>query len=182
MIIPVDYPALWGTDRDRQNAAYESLMAETRNPVPWAADVWDDVVLHLEDGDNHNRAIAAQLLCNLAATDPGGRIFGADLDALLQVTRDPRTVTARHSLKSLWRIGLAGEPSRRRLLDVLAQRYRDTFDAAEKHPTLVRGDLAETLRLLHDATGDDAVRELAQQLIASEPDEKYRKKYAKFWK
>jgi hypothetical protein len=66
------------------------------------------------------------------------------------------------------------------LLDVVARRYRDSF--GEKNGTLVRSDLVETLRLLHDATSDETVRSAATELIAAEPDEKYRRKYAKFWR
>ncbi len=171
------YADLWVEDAERRGHAYRTLMAETEQPVPWAAERWDDVVAHLSDPDNHVRSIAAQLLCNLAAHRPIAR---SDLDALLTVTRDPRFVTARHSLRSLWRIGLAGPEQRRVLLDVVGERYRDSF--GEKNGTLVRSDLVETLRLLHDATADEAVRSAATGLIAAEPDEKYRRKYAKFWR
>ena len=171
------YADLWVEDAQRRGDAYRALMAATEQPVPWAGEHWDDLVAHLTDADNHVRSIAAQLLCNIAAHRPIAR---SDLDALLTVTKDPRFVTARHSLRSLWRIGLAGPEQRRELLDVVTRRYQDSF--GEKNGTLVRSDLVETLRLLHDATGDEAVRSAATGLIAAEPDEKYRKKYAKFWR
>ncbi|MCO8270451.1 hypothetical protein M1L60_07560 [Actinoplanes sp. TRM 88003] len=179
VVIPDSYSDLWGADRGRQNAAYESLMATTEQSVPWAGAVWDDVVGHLADRDNHNRAIAGQLLCNLAAHESSDRVLG-DLPALIVVTKDPRFVTARHTLRSLWKIGLAGEKQRAGLLETLRVRYRDSFD--EKNGTLVRSDLVESLRRLHDAVPDEAVSELAQEFIAAEPEEKYRKKYAKFWR
>ncbi|KUL25716.1 hypothetical protein [Actinoplanes awajinensis] len=171
---------LWVQDAERRGVAYRALLAESEQPVSWAGEVWDDVVAHLGDHDNHVRSIAAQLLCNLAAHDTSGRILGDDLEALLTVTKDPRFVTARHSLRSLWRIGLAGGVQRRVLLDVITQRYQDSF--AEKNGTLVRSDLVETLRTLHDATSDEAVRTTATALIAAEPDEKYRRKYARHWR
>ncbi len=177
---PVQYPDLWIKDREKQNDAYKFLMEATEKPVPWAGAVRDDVVKHLRDADNHNRAIAAQLLCDLASTDGTGRVLGGDLDALITITKDPKFVTARHSLKSLWKIGLAGEEPRHALLGVIAQRYRDSF--AEKNGTLVRSDLAETLRQLHDATSGPAVESIARELIATEPDGKYRKKYLTFGK
>ena len=104
----------------------------------------------------------------------------SDLPALITVTKDPRFVTARHTLRSLWRIGLAGEKSRHGLLDAVGARSRDSF--GEKNGTLVRSDLVESLRRLHDAVPDEAVRAFAEEIIAAEPDEKYRKKYARFWK
>ncbi|MBL7258667.1 hypothetical protein [Paractinoplanes lichenicola] len=177
--IPAGYAHLWGTDRQQQNAAYDALMAATEEAVPWADAVWDDVKDHLTDSDNHNRAIAGQLLCNLAAHEAGDRILG-ELPALITVTKDPRFVTARHTLRSLWKIGLAGERQRHGLLDALGTRYRDSFD--EKNGTLVRSDLVESLRRLHDVVADDAVRALAEEIIAAEPDAKYQKKYARFWR
>lgn len=178
-MIPAWYADLWVADRDRRGAAYDALLAATGQPVPWAGAVWSDVVGHLNDPDNHCRSIAAQLLCNLAAHDPDGRVLG-DLDALMAVTKDPRFVTARHSLRSLWRIGLAGEPQRRAVLAAIGRRFADSYP--EKNGTLVRSDLAETLRLLYDAVGDETVRTTALALIDTEPDEKYRRKYARFWR
>jgi hypothetical protein len=170
---------VWSADRPRQNAAYDALMAATAEPVPWAGEVWDEVVAQLSDPDNHNRAIAAQLLCNLAAHDDGERILG-DLNALMTVTWDERFVTARHTLRSLWRIGLGGDAQRRAVLDALSRRYADSV--AEKNGTLVRNDIVESLRRLHDATGDPAIEPLARELIEAEPDLTYRRKYARHWK
>jgi len=43
-----------------------------------------------------------------------------DLAALLNVTKEERFVTARHSLQSLWKVGVAGELQRKALLKGLA--------------------------------------------------------------
>jgi len=51
--------------------------------------------------DNHQRAIAAQVLSNLAKSDPKSRML-EDLDALFVVRKDERSVTAWHSPQSLW--------------------------------------------------------------------------------
>ena len=177
--IPADLVDLWGTDRDRQNAAYRTFMDATTVPVPWAHDVWDDVVANLGHKDNHNRAIAAQLLCNLASRDTTDRVLG-DLDALVEVTRDAKFVTARHALKSLWRIGRGGEVQRRAVVAALAARYREA--EAEKNGTLIRHDVVESLRALHDAVADPEVETTARELIELETDLKYRKKYAKHWR
>ncbi|MEV7621721.1 hypothetical protein [Actinoplanes sp. NPDC089786] len=174
----MDLDGLWSSDRARQNTAYEQVMAATAEPVPWAGDVWDDVVAHLAGTDNHDRAIAAQLLGNLAAHDTGGRIE-RDLPALMAVTRDERFVTARHALKSVWRAGLSGDKARATVVGALAARYREA--EGEKNGTLVRHDIVESLRHLRDATQDDAIEAVARELIALEPDPKYRKKYARHW-
>lgn len=176
---PPEFADVWGPDRQRRNAAYTALMDATTGPVAWSEDVWDQVVAHLTDEDNHNRSIAAQLLCNLAAHDTTTRVL-ADLDALMEVTRDPRFVTARHALRSLWRIGLADGIQRTAALDALARRYRDS--ATEKNGTLVRSDIVESLRRLHDAVDDPRVEATARALIEEEPDPKYRTKYAAHWR
>ena len=81
-------------DRAVQGKAFTSLMEATEGPVDWAYEVWDDLLKALKHRDNHLRAIAAQVLCNLAKSDPAARMLD-DFHALLAVTRDDRFVTAR---------------------------------------------------------------------------------------
>ncbi|WP_144127274.1 hypothetical protein [Catellatospora sichuanensis] len=177
--VPARFGDLWAADRARQNAAFDAFMDETGQPVPWAHEVWGEVVAQLGHADNHNRAVAAQLLCNLAAGDPSERIVD-DLPALIEVTRDPRFVTARHCLLSLWRIGLAGPVERAAVVAALEGRYRDC--AAEKNATLIRNDIVASLRRLCDATGDAGIESTARRLIDLETDPKYRRKYLGHWK
>jgi hypothetical protein len=130
--------------------------------------------------DNHLRAIAAQLLANLAAySDPEKRIMN-DFEALLNCTRDERFVTARHTLQSIWKTGIAGQEQRQLVVEGLARRFADC--AAEKNCTLIRYDIAQGLRNLYNVTQGEAIREHALGLIETEPDLKYRKKYAAVWK
>ena len=178
-IVPVDYAGLWGSDRALQNEAYTAIMAATEQPVDWAYLLWDQALANLTHHDNHNRAIAAQLLCNLAKSDPEGRIVH-DLDKLLAVTKDERFVTARHCLQNLWKVGVAGPVQRARLLDGLETRYFDCL--AEKNWSLIRFDIIQGLRNLYAAVGDEAVKTKALALIDREEEIKYRKKYAGVWK
>lgn len=158
---------------------FDALLKQTGKPVPWAYDVWDVMVAGLTDQDNHRRSIAAQVLCNLALSDPKKRIL-KDLDALMVVTHDARFVTARHSLSALWRIGLAGKKQRAVVVDRLAKRFAEAAD--EKNGTLIRYDIAVSLRNLFDAVQDESIKTTALALIATETDEKYRKKYATAWR
>ncbi|GAA2376334.1 hypothetical protein GCM10010404_35210 [Nonomuraea africana] len=176
---PQEFSDLWSKNRERQNAGYEEMMRVTGNPVPWAYEVWDEVVDNLVHEDNHNRAIAAQILCNLAVSDPEGRIL-KDLAALIEVTRDKRFVTARHCLQSLWKIGLAGSTQRAALVDALAARFSEC--ESEKNTTLIRNDIIVGLRNLHEATCDETIAQRATALIETEDDIKYRGKYAKSWR
>src|SRR5690242_5601205 len=92
------YPArmedLRSADKDRQNAAFAFLEETTQEPVDWAYEIWDDLLHLLVAGDNRQRAIAAQILCNLAKSDPDAHLV-EDVAALLTVTKDERFVTAR---------------------------------------------------------------------------------------
>lgn len=170
---------LYSQDNARQNQAYNNLLSATEQPVDWAYHAWDELLAALGHKDNHVRAIASQVLINLAKSDPEGRML-TDFDRLLEVTKDERFVTARHCLQSLWKIGTAGEPQRRLVVDGLTRRYNEA--PAEKNGTLIRYDILEGLRKLYDTTNDGTIREQALALIETEQDEKYRKKYASLWK
>jgi hypothetical protein len=166
-------------DRDVQGKAFRSLMEATDGQVDWAYEIWDELVRTLTHKDNHQRAIAAQILCNLARSDPEERML-KDFDALLAVTRDERFVTARHCLLSLWKVGAAGKKQQRRLVDGLAGRFDECI--AEKNCTLIRYDILQGLRKLYDEVKDETIRAKALALIGTEEDLKYRKKYASVWR
>ena len=166
-------------DMDLQNQAYSYLLEVTEQPVDWAYDAWDKLLAGLSDQDNHLRSISAQLLSNLAKSDPDNRML-KDFPALLEVTRDEKFVTARHSLQAIWKVGLAGARQQQMVVDGLATRFRECI--AEKNCTLIRYDIIQDLRNLYDEIKDETVREKALALIETEADLKYRKKYAGLWK
>jgi hypothetical protein len=98
---------------DRQNYAFQSLLKATDSPVGWAYEVWEDLLRTLVDGDSRQRSIAAQVLSNLAKSDPKERML-KDLAALVKVTKDERFVTARHCLQSLWKVGVVANRNAKR--------------------------------------------------------------------
>jgi len=161
---------------------YEALiyvLKVTDKRVDWAYEVWDQLVENLRHQDNHQRAIAAQVLCNLAKSDPENRML-KDFNALIAVTRDERFVTARHSLQAIWKVGAAGKKQQKMVVDRLAGRFIECV--VEKNCTLIRYDIIQGLRKLYDEVRDENVREKALELIESEQAIKYRKKYAGLWK
>jgi len=170
---------LWSEDRDLQNKAFFYITEATNKPVDWAYDVWDEMVKNLSHKDNHNRAIAAQILCNLAKSDPKNRML-REFDALLAVTKDERFVTARHCLQSLWKVGAAGKKQQKILIDGLEHRFKGCI--TEKNCTLIRYDILQSLRNVYDEVKDETIRAKALELIELEADLKYRKKYASLWK
>ncbi len=64
------YDNLYVQDGDVRYAAMNAILAQTEHPVDWAYEVWDDLLTHLQDKNNHVRTIAAQVLCNLAKSVP----------------------------------------------------------------------------------------------------------------
>ena len=170
---------LHSEDRQVQHAAFMYVLKATDKPVDWAYDVWDGLLRDLTHKDNHVRAIAAQVLCNLAKSDPKKRML-RDFEALLRVTKDERFVTARHALLALWKVGAAGPKQRKLLLKGLERRFRECI--REKNCTLIRFDIIQDLERLHDQVGDEDVKARALAWIQTEKDLKYRKKYASVWR
>lgn len=161
-----------------QDAAYDFLMPATEQPVGWIYEAWDRLLADLRHKDNKTRAIAAQVLANLAKSDTEGRLL-TDFAALLVVTKDERFVTARHCLQALWKVGVI-ERFRQVYLNGLAARFVEC--SAEKNSTLLRYDICQSLRTVYDAAPDENIRALALRLIETEPDAKYQKKYLTLWK
>jgi hypothetical protein len=170
---------LWTENRQLQHDAFIHILALTDKPVDWAYEVWDEMLANLSHMDNHNRAIASQVLCNLAKSDPKNRML-KNLPALLAVTRDQRFVTARHCMQALWKVGVVGPKPRKMLIDGLAARFKECIN--EKKCTLIRYDILQSLRNVYDEVKDEKIRGQAMQWIATENDLKYRKKYATLWR
>ena len=171
--------AISATDKEAQGTAFQFLMRETEQPVSWGYAIWDDLIAALDHKDNRTRAIAGQLLCNLAKSDSDARLE-RDLGRIFAVTFDERFVTARHVLLALWKAGVHNLKVRTDLVRKLAERFEVCVN--EKNWTLVRYDILCTLRTLYDRTGDVEVSNAALALIPLEPDPKYRKKYASAWR
>jgi hypothetical protein len=165
-------------DRELQNQAFSYILKATEKPVDWAYDVWDQLVEGLRHKDNHVRAISAQVLANLARSDPKNRMQ-KDFPALMAVTKDEKFVTARHTLQSIWKVGM--EPKMRKtVVEFLVNRFKDCIN--EKNWTLIRYDVIQDLRNLYDTVKDETIKQKALKLIETEADAKYKKKYASVWK
>ena len=170
---------LWGSDRTLQNEAFFYILSLTDQPVNWAYAAWDEVIANLNHKDNHNRAIAGQLLSSLAKSDPENRLV-EDFNALFKITRDHRFVTARHTMQSLWKVGAENEVLRKLYLDAMEIRYKECIK--EKQCRLIRFDILTSMRKVYDLVGDDVVMEKAIKWIEQEDNLKYRKKYTRVWK
>ena len=165
-------------DKDVQFEAFNNVIAATKEEVDWAYEGWDELKEWLTDTDNHRRSRAAPFLACLAKSDPEKRIL-SDFPALWEVTKDPRFVTARHSLQSIWKVGLAGR-EQKMVIHHLVDRFQNGTD--EKHYTLIRFDIIQGFKNLYDELKDEKIKQIAMDLIVTEEDIKYRKKYMTVWK
>ncbi|QUF67239.1 hypothetical protein [Bacillus atrophaeus] len=178
-IIKTYFENLEAKDRSLQIEAFQNIINATKGKVDWAYEVWDQLLEWLTDPDNHRRARAAQFLAGLAISDPDKRML-RDFPALWEVTNDSKFVTARHSLQSIWKVGLAGPEQREMVLTHIIDRFKNGMN--EKHYTLIRYDLIVGLRKLYDELKDKHIKKIAMELIESEEDSKYQKKYLSAWK
>lgn len=170
---------LLSSDKERQNQAFQSLSGMTAVPVAWAYEVWDDLLRLAARGDNRQRAIAGQILCNLAQSDPEARII-EDIGLLFTLTKDERFVTARHCLLSLWKVAITGDRQHKKIVDGLVARFKEC--ASEKNCTLIRYDIQCVLKRIHEHAGAPGLRSIADALINLETDAKYKKKYNTVWR
>lgn len=166
-------------NRDLENTAFSELIAATSQPIEWAYEIWDEIETDLRHKEGHRRAIAAQILCNLSKSDPKDRMLKS-FDRLLHVTRDEKFVTARHCMQSIWKVGLAGKKQQALLMNGLEKRFQECIK--EKNCTLIRYDILQSMRNLYDQVKDEKIREKAEELIETEDDLKYQKKYKTVWR
>lgn len=167
------------SDRDVAYQATIGLFQATEKPVEWAYEIWDRMLRDLTHCQGHKRAFAAQMLARLAISDPDGRML-KDFPKVAAIMKDEKTVTARHTLQSLWRIGLAGPKQRAMAAEALEKRFQEC--ASEKNGTLVRTDAITALGKLFKTTGDQTIEPRVQALMDDEPDEKSRKKQRAAWR
>ncbi|MFI5130947.1 MAG: hypothetical protein ACHQFX_13180 [Chitinophagales bacterium] len=170
---------LQSKDARLRYASFQYIINLTKEQVEWAYQVWDDLLALTKEGDNHQRTIAVQVLSNLAKSDPDKRML-KDLDKLFDVTKDERFVTARHSLQSLWKIGIVNIAFQKKVIEGLKKRFKECIE--EKNCTLIRYDISADFRKMYDQLRDEKVKEASLALIETEKDEKYKKKYQGLWK
>ena len=166
-------------DKDERYDAYQNIIKATDRQVDWAYEVWNQLLEDLTHKDNHQRSRAAQYLANLAKSDPEMRMM-KDFPKLWEVTKDDKFVTARHSLQSVWKVGIAGTAQKEMVMEFMVERFKNCAD--EKNFTLIRNDIIQNMRNLYDHFNDELIKRKALDLIDTVDDKKYKKKYMDIWK
>ena len=157
-----------------RSGALRSVLRATVEKVPWANEVWDELVAKLEDPNSYQRSVGLLVLCNLAKSDMFGRLRET-LPLLFERTRDERFITSRQCLQNIWKVAAADETLCDGVVEHLEDRFIDC--AAEPHANLLRRDIVASLRCLYDAVHDPAVWRRARTLIEQEPSAALRKQY-----
>ena len=93
-------------------------------PVKWSYEMRDEMISELTHKDGHKRAFAAQVLALFTISDPRERIL-CNFPKLAEVLRDEKTLTARHTLQDIWRVGLAGLRWNALVVEALAIRFQE---------------------------------------------------------
>lgn len=166
-------------NKDERYEAYQNILNATDRQVDWAYEVWAQLVEDLTHKDNHQRSRAAQYLANLAKSDPDLRIM-KDFPKLWEVTKDEKFVTARHSLQSIWKVGIAGITQKDMVMEFMVTRFKNCIN--EKNFTLIRNDIIQNMKNLYDHFNDETIKLTALDLIDTVDDKKYKKKYMDIWK
>ncbi len=160
--VQLSFAQLEHEDKQVQYEAYLKLLDFMQLEVDWVYEVWDELIDDLDHKDSHKRSRAAQFLAHLAKSDYEERIFD-DFNKIWQVTYDSKFVTLRHSLQSIWRIGLAGKTQRKLVVTNLSNRFQACID--EKNDTLIRFDIISSMHHLYMETEDTKVKKEALDLI-----------------
>ncbi|RKQ29971.1 hypothetical protein [Oceanobacillus halophilus] len=177
--IELEFEKSKSKDKDERYEAYQNILEATEQKVDWAYEVWDQLLEDLTHKDNHQRSRAAQYLANLAKSDPERRML-RDFSRVWKVTYDEKFVTARHSLQSIWKVGLAGREQKEMVMKYMVDRFKNCIN--EKNYTLIRSDIIQNMRNLFDHLHDEKIKQTAITLIETVEDKKYKKKYTAIWK
>jgi hypothetical protein len=165
---------LGSTDDKTRLNALQAVLKITDARVDWAYEVWDNLFEKLDHENSYQRSIGILVLCNLAKSDSEHRL-DASINLLLAHTRDDKFITSRQCIQNIWKTAAAGEQTRQIVLDHLERRFKEC--TPEKHYNLIRQDIIQSIRLLYEEGKDDALLRKAQQLVAEEKEQKYRKQY-----
>lgn len=176
--IKKEFKQLKAIDKEAQYNAYLNILKATDKEVDWAYDVWDQLIEDLTDPDNHQRSRAAQFLANLAKSDPQQRMLN-DFQKIWDVTYDERFVTARHTLQSIWKVGLESPKLKEMVITEMAHRFKNCTD--EKNYTLIRSDIIQNMKKLYDRLNDEEIKQTTLDLIEIVEDKKYKKTYLNIW-
>ncbi len=155
-------------------AALQAILKMTDDKVDWVYDVWNDLLVKLDDENSYQRSIGILVLCNLAKSDYEHRMERC-IQHLLAHTRDEKFITSRQCIQNIWKVAASNNCAREVILNHLVEQFAEC--AGENHYNLIRLDIIQSIRHLYDYEQDNSLLVKAKEMANSEKEEKYRKKY-----
>lgn len=130
----------------RKNAL-DMLLEITNEKVDWIYNVWDIMIEKLDSTNSYQRSIGIFILSNLAKSDYDKKFLDI-IDRYLELMEDEKFITSRQTILSSWKVAVALEPLRSKIVDYLIKMFSDNKHLSS-HANLIRKDIAESLINIH---------------------------------
>lgn len=130
----------------RKNAL-DMLLEITNEKVDWIYNVWDIMIEKLDSTNSYQRSIGIFILSNLAKSDYDKKFLDI-IDRYLELMEDEKFITSRQTILSSWKVAVALEPLRSKIVDYLIKMFSDN-EHLSSHANLIRKDIAESLINIH---------------------------------
>jgi hypothetical protein len=150
--------------------AFKELLSLSEEKVNWIYDKWFELTGKLKSDNSYQRSIGLMLLANLAKSDSENRL-GTILDMYLEFFEDEKFITSRQCIQNVWKIAIANEKNRERIVKELQKTYYENINH-HKHSNLIKQDIIGSLNMISQQTKDEEIRKKIVELIDSELDEK----------
>ncbi len=174
LVVKENFNNLGSSDDKLRFISLQYILNITEEKVSWVYEVWDDLLLRLDDDNSYQRSIAIMVLCNLAKSDFQHRLDNS-LDRLLAHTQDNKFITSRQCIQSIWKVALTGGKTGEKVIGHLERQFVDCVK--DNHYNLIRQDIIQSMRCIYDVNKKADILARAGELVNKEKEEKYRKKY-----
>lgn len=123
--------------------ALDTLLELSEEKVDWIYNVWDSLVDKLDSNNSYQRSIGMFILANLAKSDSDNKFIDI-IDKYLQLMEDEKFITSRQAIKSSWKVAVAIEELRSRIVNHLFETFSNNKHLSS-HANLIRYDVVESL-------------------------------------
>lgn len=172
------FTAIESKDDNLRYDALKKLLALTGEKVDWVYEKLPILGEKLHSDNSYQRSIALMLLMNLGKSDERNAIAEL-LPEILSHFEDEKMITSRQCLQNVWKLALANEENRQKIVLALKQSYLQNRHL-EKYATLIKKDAIESLHKIAAEGPSEAARQAIRELIGSESDDKIKKALQKY--
>jgi hypothetical protein len=157
-------------DNTIRYAAFQKLLAETENSVPWVYDKWYILTDKLLSDNSYQRSIGLMLLANLAKSDTENR-FANILGQYISFFEDEKFITSRQCIQHVWKIALCNNANKNFIIKQLEISYNENKHLSP-HGNLIKQDIISSLYQIYKHTNDTKILTKVNELIDAELDSK----------